>query len=79
MLSKTIIGNVRAGERVAISVLQSNYSLFTIVFELFLLTEIGTMKVFPRDFIVILNHRSYFVFLWILYQNKCTCNYYEYA
>ena len=78
-LSKTIIGNVRAGERVTTSLLQSNCSLFTEVFEVFLRAEIDTAKkVFSRDFIVILSHKSYFVFSWILGPNLCTCNCYEY-
>ena len=65
-LSKTIIGNVRVGERETTSLLQSDCSLFIKVFEVLLLAEIDTAKkVFSRDFIVILSHRSYFVFSWI--------------
>ena len=49
------------------------------IFGVFLRVEIDTMKmVFTRDFIVILSHRSYFVFSWILGPNQCTCNCYEY-
>lgn len=78
-LSKTIIGNVRVGERVTKSLLQTNCSLFTEVFGVFLLAEIDTTKkVFPRDFIVILSDRSYFVFFRILDSNQCTCNCYQY-
>ena len=78
-LSKIITSNVCAGERVTTSLLQSNCSLFTEVFGVFLRVEIDTSKkVFSRDFIVILSHRSYFVFSWILGSNQCTCNCYAY-
>ena len=78
-LSKIIFGNIRAGERVTTSLLQSNCSLFTKVFGVFFLAETDTVKkVFPRDIIVVLCHRSYFVFSWILDPNLCTCNCYEY-
>ena len=78
-LSKTIIGNVRAGERVTTSLLQFNCILFTEVFGVFFLAEIDTAKkVYPRDFTVILSHRSYIVFSWILDPNQCTYNCYEY-
>jgi hypothetical protein len=63
-ISKTIIGNVHAGERVTTSLLQSNCSLFIEVFGVFLLAEIDiAKKMFSKDFIVILSHRNYFVFL----------------
>jgi hypothetical protein len=59
--SKTIIDNVCAGERVTTSLLQSNYSLFTEVFDVLFLAEIDiAKKVLSRNFIVILSHRSYF-------------------
>jgi hypothetical protein len=75
-LSKTIIGNVRAGEGVTTLLLQCN--LFTEVFGVFLRAEIDAVKkVFSRDFIVILSHRSYFVFPWMLGPNQWTCNWYE--
>jgi hypothetical protein len=45
-LSKTIIGNVRAGKKVTTSLLQSNYRLFTEFFGVFLRLEIDTAKVF---------------------------------
>ena len=78
-LSKTIIGNVRVGERVTTSLLQSNCSLFTEVFGVFLRAEIDTAKkVFTKNFIVVLSHRSYFIFFWILGPNQCTCNCYRY-
>ena len=78
-LSKTIIGNVRAGGRVTTSMLKSNYSLFTGVLGIFLRAEIDAVKkVFSRYFIVILSHRSHFIFSWMLGTNQCTCNYYEY-
>src|SRR3989337_2113881 len=58
-LSKIIIGNVHAGERVTTSLLQSNCSLFTEVFGVFFLSKIDTTeKVFSRDFTVVLSHRS---------------------
>ena len=66
-ISRTIIANVRAGERVKKSLLQSNCSLFIEVFGVFILGEVNeAKKVFSRDFILILSHRSCFVFSWIL-------------
>ena len=78
-LFKIIIENVRASERVTTSLLQSNCSLFTKVFRVFLRAKIDTAeKMFSRDFTVVLSHRSYFVFFWILGPNQCTYNCYEY-
>ena len=77
--SKTIIGNVCAGERVTTSLLQSNCSLFTEVFGIFLRAEIDAVKkVFSKDFIIIFSHRNYFVFSWMLGPNQCTRNCYWY-
>ena len=78
-LSKTIIDDVRAGERVTTSLLQSNCRLFTEIFGVFLRAEFDAMKkVFSRYFIAILSHVSYFVFSWILDPNQCIYNCYEY-
>ena len=60
--SKTIIDNVRVGEIVTSTLLRSNCSLFTEVFEAFFLAEIDSVKVCSRDFIIVLSHNSYFVF-----------------
>ena len=73
-LSKTIIDNVCAGERVTTSLLQSNYILFTEAIGIFLRAEIDTVKNMfqARDLIVILSYRSYFVYSLVLGPNQCT-------
>ena len=59
VLLKIIIDNVRAGERVTTSLLQSNCILSTKVLGVFLRVEIDTTnRLFINDFIVVLNHTT---------------------
>jgi hypothetical protein len=70
-LLQAIAGPICAGERVAASLFQSNYSVFTEVLAVFRLAKIDIMeKMSPRDLIVI--------FSWIIYRNQCSCNGCEY-
>ena len=75
-LSETFIGNqVHASIRVTVSLFRSNCSLFSEALAVFHLVKFDVReKMSPRDFIVILSCRGYFVVSWILNSKHYTCN-----
>ena len=79
--------HLSADEQVVVSLLQSNYSIFTQVLVVFHLTKSDTTeKMSPRDFIVILNCTSYSTISllknsaisWTVAPKHCACNGCEY-
>ena len=71
MFLRTFIGNqVLPSERVNISLFQSKCSVYTKILTIFRLVKIDIIeKMSPRNFIVVMSHRSYFVISGIIDPN----------